>query len=61
MKIEIVLKDPRYCDDCPCLGHEDICCNLGLHNIDLEIDPIPDKLSKIRFIRPQTCREKYGD
>jgi hypothetical protein len=60
MKIEIVLKDPRYCDGCPFLWFSggfplDCINNFKIKNMDKDSD------GKWLSIRPGECIEKYGD
>jgi hypothetical protein len=60
MKIEIVLKDPRYCDGCPFLlidsgGAEE--CSLKLW----DYNGTTWTYSRGDAERPRKCREKYGD
>jgi uncharacterized protein (UPF0248 family) len=56
MKIEIVLKDPRYCNGCPCCDDEDVVvdCTLFENSVCYKNDDIP-------YHRLSECREKYGD
>ena len=63
MKLEIKLKDPKYCDGCPCLDDEYDTCDF--HKLHLEIDT-RDLKSDIKetmfyYIRPQKCIEENGN
>ena len=49
MKLEISLKDPKYCDGCPCLLTEpNYYCNLYWDKLD-------------SLFRPQKCIEENGE
>jgi hypothetical protein len=55
MKIEIVLKDPAVCDDCPCLDGYNEICNIFSDTLDVV------EVGNFSFRRLKECREKYGD
>ena len=58
MNLQIKLKDPKYCDGCPCLNYEFDDCNIQ-EMPDLETTVI--KGNHFRRIRPQKCRLENGD
>ena len=57
MKIEIKLDNPKYCDNCPCIGWTD-CDN----EVWCEIDGgMSEERPSNHILRPQQCIEKYGE
>lgn len=57
MKIEINLKEPKYCDECPIMDGC-YCFILGLKILG---EKDKDEMDTGRLIRPQECIEKYGE
>jgi len=58
MNLKIILKDPKYCEGCPCLNHDIESpeeCNLD-YIIDREV-----KNGEIRILRPQKCVDENGE
>jgi len=63
MKLEIVFKDPRYCDGCPCQNSD--CedgsdCNLGYYEVG-QNDYRVDAVGKWHSFRPQKCIDEHGE
>ena len=61
MNLKITLKDPKYCDGCPCEGYikdggnEWFECNY--YFCELKLKP----RTKYKTIRPQKCIEENGE
>jgi hypothetical protein len=54
MDIHIDLKDPRYCNGCPCIHTDFAEC----FAIDM---CLVEEHGTYNWFRPAECREKYGD
>lgn len=63
MKLEIVFKDPRYCDGCPCQNsdlEDGASCNLGYYEA-YQHDYRVDAISEGHSFRPQKCIDEHGE
>lgn len=60
MKIEIKLKDPKYCDGCPCLFTHDEGedCGLGFGYL---LDYSWNSKENEKYKRPKECIQKHGE
>jgi hypothetical protein len=58
--IKFKLKDPKYCNGCPCWGHENgqYFCN---YYTDAMIMPITLTMKNKKLIRIQSCIDKFGE
>jgi hypothetical protein len=66
MKLEIVFKDPKHCDGCPCQNsdlEDGLECNLGYYGCYLGVsdDYRVDANGKGHSFRPQKCIDEHGE
>lgn len=67
MIISINLKDPRYCEGCPALHgdtEEPTQCSLGQwgeYDLGEYINSRDSPDGEWHYVRPQRCRDEYGD
>jgi hypothetical protein len=67
VKIEVKLKDPKYCDGCPCIDYGgdtwESCCNLNFwdNNACLNTNERVWDGNKPHYNRPAACKAAHGD
>ncbi len=63
MNLKIILKDPRYCNGCPCIAYHHLknigyCGFYGIQSDDMVIELI-DSVNGL--VRPQKCVDENGE